>query len=115
MCFEASLAGLESRLAVQRLSRKHVLTQLPHKHHQLTRRCVQVGHNSVELAMEWLFSHPEDPSTLAAPAPAAAEPAKDVAQQLKLAPAQVALCPHTTRPHCFFMLLSSSPSPTQRC
>ena len=23
--------------------------------------CVQVGHNSVELAMEWLIAHPEDP------------------------------------------------------
>ena len=41
--------------------------------------------------MEWLFTHPEDPSVSAAPAPAAAEPAKDVAQQLKLAPAQVPL------------------------
>jgi len=52
---------------------------------------VQVGHNSVEMAMEWLFSHPEDPSISAAPAPAAAEQVTGVAQQLKLAPAQVTL------------------------
>ena len=64
--------------------------------------------------MEWLFSHPEDPSAPAAPAPAAAEPAKDVAEQLKLAPAQVALCLHPARPNRFFTLLSSSPSATQR-
>ena len=48
--------------------------------------------------MEWLFTHTEDPSASAAPAPAAAEPAKDVAQQLKLAPAQVPLRLCTTRP-----------------
>ena len=59
---------------------------------------VQVGHNSVELAMEWLFSHPDDPSASAAPAPAAAEPAKDVAQQLKLAPAQVSHRPDAMWP-----------------
>ena len=58
---------------------------------------MQVGHNSVELAMEWLFSHPEDPSAAAAPAPVAAEPATGVAQQLKLAPAQVALLPNTSK------------------
>ena len=31
---------------------------------------MQVGHNSVELAMEWLISHPEDVAP-AAPAPSA--------------------------------------------
>ena len=54
--------------------------------------------------MEWLFSHPEDPSASAAPAPAAAEPAKDVAQQLKLAPAQVCQCPNTLRHPASVML-----------
>jgi hypothetical protein len=35
---------------------------------------LQVGHNSVELAMEWLISHPEEaaPAAVAAPAGAAA-------------------------------------------
>lgn len=53
---------------------------------------VQIGHNSVEMAMEWLFSHPEDPSASAAPAAAAAENVTGVVQQLKLAPAQVCTC-----------------------
>ena len=54
---------------------------------------MQVGHNSVEMAMEWLFSHPEDPSASAAPAAAAAENVTGVAQQLKLTPAQVPYAP----------------------
>ena len=49
----------------------------------------QVGHNSVEMAMEWLFSHPEDPSAPAAPAAPSAEQVTGVAQQLKLTPSQV--------------------------
>lgn len=33
---------------------------------------MQVGHNSVELAMEWLIAHPEDPAAAAGAAGAAA-------------------------------------------
>ena len=54
---------------------------------------MQVGHNSVEMAMEWLFSHPEDPSASAAPAAAAAE---NVTRSCAAAEARAcsgALCP----------------------
>ncbi len=50
----------------------------------------QVGHNSVELAMEWLISHPEELMEAAPPAP---QPQADqvpvVAKAINLAPAQV--------------------------
>ena len=82
---------------------------------------MQVGHNSVELAMEWLIAHPEDPAAAgtgagaAATAPAegdeaqlaqalaaslkAGEPSEDVA----VSP----VCPMVPQPMLFFPTCSS--------
>ena len=46
---------------------------------------MQVGHNSVELAMEWLIAHPEDPATAAAAAAAAAAAPAPAASDADLA------------------------------
>ncbi|CAL8470976.1 g10518 [Coccomyxa elongata] len=60
----------------------------------------RVGHNSVELAMEWLISHPEEAPMEAAPAPA--PPQNDqvpaVAKEMNLAPAQALLKPKNEAP-----------------